>query len=107
MPESFFKKDAASLTLRLKRSLDSTCDASAVQPLIFEKLNRSEIGSVQLTADSRSIRLDEVFEVIGNPSRNLNSFDGDCSKLTGIVRGHGRRDRLVLAGMQVPGWHLI
>lgn len=81
--ESFFKGDIASLTLRPKHTLEEACDASAIQPSMFQKLSRAEIGAVKLTCDARSVRLDEVFDLIGDPSQHL-VFEGDCAKMTGI-----------------------
>ena len=82
--ESFFYQDRNSFTLRPKRALDEICDVSAIRPLMFQGLSRAEIAAVKLTLDTRSVRLEEVFELIGDPAPNL-VFDGDCSGIVGIA----------------------
>ncbi len=81
--ESFFKGGITSLTLRLKRSLEEVFDVSAIRPSVVQVLNRAEIGAMKLACNTRFVRLDEVFELIGDPSHNL-VFEGDCENIIGI-----------------------
>jgi formylmethanofuran dehydrogenase subunit C len=50
---------------------------------MFMGSSRADIGAVAVTLGSQSVRLDQVFELSGDPSPNW-IFDGDCSKLHGI-----------------------
>ncbi len=76
-------EDSNCFTLRLKKALDDDCDISAIRPSISLKRSRSEIGALMLTLGAKSVRLEQVFELIGDPSPHW-VFDGDCSGIRGI-----------------------
>jgi formylmethanofuran dehydrogenase subunit C len=81
--EFLSREDSICFTLRLKRVLDVDCDVSSIRPSMFLGCDRSEIANVSLNLENHSVRLDEVFELIGDPSSNW-VFEGDCSRINGI-----------------------
>lgn len=84
--ESFFCGDVPTLTLQLKRELTENCDGSTLQPVLFQSMSRDEIKATRLTYDSQCVRVDELFEVIGDPCQRL-VLSGDCSKIANIGLG--------------------
>jgi formylmethanofuran dehydrogenase subunit C len=87
--QSFFDVPKPSLTLRLKGELDGVCDGSPIQPSTMSRMTRAEIKAIPLNYDRRLVRLDELFEVSGEPSESL-ILEGDCSKL---IRLGAKMDR--------------
>ncbi len=81
--ESFSNGESSALTLRLKSLLSGACDGSGLQPSLLASMTRDEIRALKLAYDSRFVRLDELFEVIGEPSDHL-VLEGDCTEITHI-----------------------
>ncbi len=92
--ESFFNGDTSSLTLWLKKPLEGKCDGSPIQPSRLGTMKLDEIGALKLSCDSSTVRLDEVFELIGDPSESL-VIDGDCTNVTHLGMGLDKGSILV------------
>ncbi len=63
----FFDRDYPTLTLVPKKPIASECDGSVLRPSVMESMTREEIHQMPIVYDDRTVRLDELFDVIGDP----------------------------------------
>lgn len=74
------------LTLRLKRELDSSLDGSSIQPNLIGLQSRADVAALRLTGERTAYRLDEIFEIIGDPSDQI-VVHGDCRLIDRLGAG--------------------
>jgi formylmethanofuran dehydrogenase subunit C len=88
---SFEAISSPGLTLRLKMSPDETLDASEIQPSRWVNFSLADIAAVRLAGLRSEYRLDEFFEIIGDPS-DVVVIHGDCGRFqrlgAGLHAGH-------------------